>query len=59
VEGISRDPGKWDHFGLRSIVERARLVGGEAKIDSKKGRGTKIVIEVPLTKKEAARDGTN
>ncbi len=59
VEGISRDPEKWDHFGLRSIVERARLVGGEAKIDSKKGRGTKIAIEVPLTKKEAARDGTN
>ncbi|TLY26439.1 MAG: hypothetical protein E6K63_12620 [Nitrospirae bacterium] len=59
MEGISRDPEKWDHFGLQSIVERARLVGGDAKIDSRKGRGTKIVIEVPLTKKEAARDGTN
>ena len=27
---------KWDHFGIRGILERARLVGGEATIDSKK-----------------------
>ncbi len=59
ADGIPQNPEKWDHFGLRSIVERARLVGGEATIDSKKGRGTKIVIEVPLTKKETGRDGTN
>jgi two-component system sensor histidine kinase DegS len=39
-------------------VERARLVGGQAKIESKKGRGTRIVMHVPL-KKEAARNGTN
>ena len=58
VEAVSRNPEKWDHFGLRGIVERARLVGGQAKIESKKGRGTKIVMHVPL-KKEAARNGTN
>jgi two-component system sensor histidine kinase DegS len=58
VEAISRDPEKWDHFGLRGIVERARLVRGQAKIESKKGRGTRIVIQVPL-KKEAGRNGTN
>jgi two-component system sensor histidine kinase DegS len=56
VEAVSRNPEKWDHFGLRGIVERARLVGGQAKIESKKGRGTKIVMHVPL-KKEAARNG--
>jgi two-component system, NarL family, sensor histidine kinase DegS len=58
VEAISRNPEKWDHFGLRGIVERARLVGGQAKIESKKGRGTRVVMQVPL-KKEAARDGSN
>jgi two-component system sensor histidine kinase DegS len=58
VEAVSRNPEKWDHFGLRGIVERARLVGGQAKIESKKGRGTRIVMHVPL-KKEAARNGKN
>jgi len=58
VEAVSRNPEKWDHFGLRGIVERARLVGGQAKIESYKGRGTRIVMHVPL-KKEAARNGTN
>jgi two-component system sensor histidine kinase DegS len=53
---VSDDPEKWDHFGLRGIVERARLVGGEASIESKRGQGTRIMIHVPLTKKEA--DGT-
>jgi len=59
VEGIWRNPEKWDHFGLRGIVERARLVGGEAKIESKKGGGTRITIEVPLVKKRSARHGAN
>lgn len=59
VEAISRDPEKWDHFGLRGILERARLVGGDATISSKKGHGTRIVIEVPMDPKEAARNGKN
>ena len=58
VEAISRNPEKWDHFGLRGIVDRARLVGGQAKIESKKGRGTRVVMHVPL-KKEAVRNGSN
>jgi two-component system sensor histidine kinase DegS len=58
VEAVSRNPEKWDHFGVRGIVERARLVRGQAKIESKKGHGTRIVIQVPL-KKETARDGTH
>jgi two-component system sensor histidine kinase DegS len=59
METILRDPEKWDHFGIRGILERARLVGGEAKIDSKKGRGTKIVLRIPLSDKEALRNGKN
>ena len=59
MDTILRDPEKWDHFGIRGILERARLVGGEGKIDSKRGRGTRIVVEVPLVKKEASRNGKN
>jgi two-component system, NarL family, sensor histidine kinase DegS len=59
VDAISENPEKWDHFGLRGIVERARLVGGDAKIESQKGRGTHVVIEVPLLQKEGRRDGTD
>ncbi len=59
VEAVSRDPEKWDHFGLRGILERARLVGGDATISSKKGQGTRIVIEVPMVSKEAAHNGKN
>jgi two-component system sensor histidine kinase DegS len=56
---VLRDPDKWDHFGIRGILERARLVGGEGKIESKKGRGTTIVVEIPLDKKEATSRGKN
>jgi two-component system sensor histidine kinase DegS len=59
VDTVSRDPEKWDHFGVRGMVERARLVGGEATIESKKGRGTKVTIRVPLAKKEAGEHGTD
>lgn len=52
MDTVLSDPDKWDHFGIRGILERARLVGGEGAIDSKKGRGTTIVVDVPLMKKE-------
>ncbi len=57
MDAVLRDPEKWDHFGIKGILERARLVGGEGHITSKKGRGTKIVVEVPLVNKEAAGHG--
>jgi two-component system sensor histidine kinase DegS len=57
VESVARDPEKWDHFGLRGILERARLVGGQAVIESKRGRGTRVLITVPLVEKEAGWNG--
>lgn len=57
MEQVLHNPEKWDHFGVRGIVERAKLVGGEATIQSKKGRGTTIVVGVPLGKKETIDDG--
>ena len=57
METVLRNPEKWDHFGIRGIIERARLVGGEGRVESKKGRGTTIVVDVPLVNKEAASNG--
>jgi two-component system sensor histidine kinase DegS len=57
MEQVLHDPEKWDHFGIRGILERAKLVGGEATIDSKKGRGTTITVTVPLGKKETSDHG--
>lgn len=36
------------HFGLVVIQERVDLLGGKINIDSEKGRGTRIHIEIPL-----------
>lgn len=36
-----------DRFGITGIVERARLFGGKASIDTKPGRGTRILVELP------------
>jgi len=37
-----------NRFGLRGIQERARMFGGQATIDSKPGRGTRVRVEIPL-----------
>lgn len=36
------------HFGLEGIQERARLFGGSAIIKSAPGKGTRVVVELPL-----------
>jgi len=43
------------HFGLDGIRERARLLGGRCNIKSKPGRGTTVIVELPVT--EQRRDG--
>lgn len=44
-EPAAVDPG---HFGLESIRQRARLLGGRATIHSVPGSGTQIAVELPL-----------
>jgi PAS domain S-box-containing protein len=39
--------------GLFSMDERARSVGGELFIDSSPGKGTKIILDVPVTSEKA------
>lgn len=52
LEEVASHPEKWASFGLKGIMERARLLGGTAVFDTKVGGGTKIVLRVPLTGKE-------
>jgi signal transduction histidine kinase len=41
-----RDKVSTGHFGLVGMKERAELAGGKLTIDSQKGRGTKVVLEI-------------
>ena len=40
---------KSDAFGLRGLEERARSVGGWLDVISARGRGTTIILSVPLS----------
>lgn len=48
--GVGFDPEKIpaSRFGLAGIQERARLFGGQAAIRSKPGKGTTILVEIPI-----------
>jgi len=48
--GVGFDPKLIEdsQFGLRSICERARLLGGEARIETTPGSGTCISVELPV-----------
>jgi len=35
------------HFGLLGMFERADLIGGEIKVDSKPGKGTLLIVNTP------------
>ena len=56
VQAVSRNPDKWDHFGLRGIKERAKLLGGEVAWKSPKGAGTAVTVHIPLENKNHARN---
>jgi signal transduction histidine kinase len=44
---VTAQPEKGLHMGLVSIRERARLLGGSCRIESKRGWGTRIVATIP------------
>jgi signal transduction histidine kinase len=49
-QGVGFDPNAIgeDKFGIRSIRERARLLGGHAEIQSAPGSGACLKVELPL-----------
>ena len=55
-DGDGFEPAKVDshgqRFGLRFVRERAAEVGGKVSIDSAPGRGTRVIIRVPLRKEQ-------
>jgi signal transduction histidine kinase len=48
--GVGFDPENTsgDCFGLVGIQERVRMLGGNAIIDSEPGKGTRVVVKLPL-----------
>jgi len=38
-------------LGLRNIAERVRMLGGQWKVDSAAGRGTRITVTIPVAEK--------
>jgi two-component system sensor histidine kinase DegS len=59
VDAVSEDPTKWQSFGLKGIVERAQLIGGTARVESRKGAGTKVLVDIPILREEAQESGAN
>jgi len=55
VQKESQNPEKWDHFGVRSMKERARMLGGDVQWISKPRTGTTVEITIPLATKENIR----
>jgi signal transduction histidine kinase len=55
--GVGFDPAQIDesHFGLRGIRERARLLGGEAAIDTAPGKGTWVRVRLPVVERAPAK----
>jgi len=49
-DGVGFDPGGSfpGHLGLRSMHERASGVGGSLEIVSARGRGTRVIVRVPM-----------
>ena len=49
-DGCGFDPADTSHqgHGLRSIRDRAKRLGGEVKVDSSPGTGTRIIFRAPL-----------
>ncbi|MBI4283756.1 MAG: GAF domain-containing sensor histidine kinase [Chloroflexi bacterium] len=44
--------GEWPQFGLQTMKERAESVGGTLDIDSAAGKGTRVVLRVPVMRRK-------
>lgn len=52
LPSVSADPEKWASLGLKGMTERARLLGGRARIETKPGQGTTVSVTIPLKHQE-------
>ena len=56
-DGAGFDPGERrasGHFGLSNLRDRAAALGGSATIESARGKGTRIIVELPIPEGESA-----
>jgi len=44
------------HMGLMNMRERARLLGGECRIQSSPGEGTSIFVRIPIVKDQSEQN---
>jgi two-component system sensor histidine kinase NreB len=56
--GVGFDPQEinGEHFGLRGIRERARLLGGSAEIVSARNVGTTVTVQLPLVERSVEEE---
>ena len=50
--GFTPTNGSAKGHGLRGMAQRARIAGGECKIDSTVGKGTQVVVELPFVERD-------
>ena len=50
-----------DHngFGLRSMTDRASAIGGELTVESEAGKGTRVILSLPVDESDKDREGEN
>jgi signal transduction histidine kinase len=51
------DDGTGRSFGLASMRERVESLGGELKLDSRPGSGTRVLVSIPLDRAKGSADG--
>lgn len=60
-DGVGFDPEQALHaggLGLNSMTERAQMLGGQLHIQSRPGKGSSVLIELPVLEPEEATDDT-
>jgi signal transduction histidine kinase/ligand-binding sensor domain-containing protein len=58
-KGISTERTAGNHFGLDGIAMRAALMGGTSHINSLPGKGTTVVVRIPITLAENGKEDSN
>lgn len=56
VSAIEQSYDRRGSLGMTNMRERAALVGGKVTIESKMGRGTRVMIRIPMTEANLASD---
>ncbi len=52
---IAERTSSWQGYGLSSMDERARILGGKLAVDSRKGSGTRVSLSIPLARQRSRR----